>query len=201
MTLKKFLRVCFALFFVVIPVVLVAIWRGLDSFVFAWVLNLMLMMGMLYITQTFKPRLLSNYYDSKKWEGEGAIYKWFGVNAFRKIMVWIGWEKLNKASNPVKKNLDVIKQLEFRTRKSEFEHGIIFFIVLIFNMFVALKYGILQSLWLFLLNIILNVYPVLVQRYNRPRLRHIINKNNVVMDDINNNLINPLSSERESENV
>src|SRR5690606_14438176 len=181
MPLSKYLRVCFALVFVVIPVASVAIWRGLHSFVFAWVLNLMLMMGMLYITQTFNPRLVSNYYDSKKWESKGAIYKWFGVNTFRKIMVWIGWEKLNKASNPVKKNLDVIKQLEFRTRKSEFEHGIIFFIVFIFNVVVAFKYGILQSLWLFFLNIILNVYPILVQRFNRPRLRHILNRNNVAM--------------------
>lgn len=179
MPLSKYLRVCFALVFVVIPVASVAIWRGLHSFVFAWVLNLMLMMGMKYITQTFKPRLLSNYYDSKKWESKGAIYKWFGVNVFRKIMVLIGWEKLNKASNPVKKNLDVIKQLEFGTRKSEFEHGIIFFIVLIFNMLVLLKYGILESLWLFFLNLALNVYPMMVQRYNRPRLRHIINRNDL----------------------
>jgi Glycosyl-4,4'-diaponeurosporenoate acyltransferase len=176
MPISKYLRVCFALVFVLIPVTSVAIWRGMHSFVFAWVLNLMLMMGMLYITQTFKPRLRSNYYDSKKWESKGTIYKWFGVNAFRKIMVWIGWEKLNKASNPVKKNLDVIKQLEFRTRKSEFEHGIIFFIVLIFNMVVLLKYGILESLWLFFLNLVLNVYPIIVQRYNRPRLRKIINR-------------------------
>ena|SRR5690606_35550109 len=176
MPLSRYLKVCFALVFVVIPVASVAIWRGLHSLVFAWVLNLMLMMGMKYITQTFKPRLLSHYYDSKKWERKGAIYKCFGVNAFRKIMVWIGWEKLNKASNPVKKNLDVIKQWEFRTRKSEFYHGIIFFIVLIFNLFVIFKYGILQSLWLFFLNLVLHVYPIGVQRYNRPRLRDIINR-------------------------
>jgi Glycosyl-4,4'-diaponeurosporenoate acyltransferase len=177
MPISKYLRVCFALVFVVVPVASVAIWRGMHSFVFAWVLNLMLMMGMLYVTQAFKPKLLSHYYDSKKWESNGTIYKWFGVNVFRKIMVWIGWEKLNKASNPVKKNLDVIKQLEFRTRKSEFEHGIIFFIVLIFNIVVWLKYGILESVWLFFLNIVLNVYPIIVQRYNRTRLRHIIDRN------------------------
>ena len=179
MQLNKHLKVCFVFVFVVITVIVLAFWQGLYSFVFAWTLNLMLMMGVLYITETYKPRLTSNYYNSKKWESKGAIYKWFGVNVFRKIMVWIGWEKLNKASNPVKKNLDVIKQLEFRTRKSEFEHGIIFFIVLIFNMVVAFKYGILQSLWLFFLNLVLNVYPMVVQRYNRPRLRHIINRSDV----------------------
>lgn len=135
------------------------------------------MMGVLHITQTFKPRLISTYFKSKKWEAEGKIYKRMGVNEFRKILVWVGWEKLNKTSNPVKKNLNTLKQLEYRTRQSEFGHLIIFFIVVIFEFVVMLKYGIIQSLWLFFLNIVLNVYPIGVQRYNRPRLRNIINSN------------------------
>jgi len=135
------------------------------------------MMGVLYITETFKPRLISTYYNSKKWEAEGKIYKRLGVNEYRNILVLVGWEKLNKASNPVKKNLDTLKQLEYRTRQSEIGHLIIFFIVLIFNLVVVFKYGIIQSLWLFFLNLVLNVYPIGVQRYNRPRLRNIINSN------------------------
>lgn len=59
------------------------------------------MMGFLFISQTFKPGLISTHYNSKKWEAEGKIYKWFGVHEFRKVLVWVGWEKLNKASNPV----------------------------------------------------------------------------------------------------
>jgi hypothetical protein len=185
MQLNKHLRVCFVLVFVVIMVIVLAFWQNLYSFVFAWTLNLMLMIGVLYITETYKPRLTSNYYSSKKWEAEGMIYKWFGVNEFRKILVWVGWEKLNKASNPVKKNLDALKQLEYRTRQSEFGHLTIFFIVLIFNIVVVFKYGIRQSLWLFFLNIVLNVYPIGVQRYNRPRLRNIINRSDLAMGNIN----------------
>jgi hypothetical protein len=179
--MNKYLRVCFVLVFVVITVAAVALWQGLHSFLFAWVLNFMLMLGVLYITETFKPRLISTYYNSKKWEAEGEIYKWFGVDVFRKILVWVGWEKLNKSSNPVKKNLDTLKQLEYRTRQSEFGHLIIFFVVLIFNFVVAFRYGIIQSLWLFFLNIVLNVYPIVVQRYNRPRLQNIINRNKETM--------------------
>ncbi len=160
--------------FVAGTVVAVALWKGLYSFLFAWVLNFMLMMGVLFITQTFKPRLKSPYYNSKKWENEGKIYKRFGVDEFRKVLVWVGWEKLNKPSNPVKKDLDALKHLEYSTRQSEFGHLIIFFIVLIFTFIVAIKYGIKQSLWLLFLNIILNVYPIGIQRHNRPRLRKII---------------------------
>src|SRR5690606_41341012 len=65
-----------------------------------------------------KPRLTSGYYDSKKWENEGITYKRFGVDGFRRILVWVGWEKLNKISNPVKKKLDALKHLEYRSEST-----------------------------------------------------------------------------------
>lgn len=155
----------------------VAYWQGLHTFVFAWVLNFMLMMGVLHFTQTFKPKLSSTYYNSKRWEAEGMVYQWFGVHGFRKILVWIGWEKLNKASKPVKKDLDALKQLEHGTRQSEFGHVIIFFIVLAVAIFVGVHHGFRESIWLHLLNIVLNAYPIAVQRYNRPRLQRAIRMN------------------------
>lgn len=154
----------------------VAYWQGLQSFVFAWTLNFMLMMAVLSFTQTFQPRLTSTYYHAKRWEAEGKIYQWVGVNGFRKILVWVGWEKLNKASKPVKKNLNALKQLEYGTRQSEFGHLIIFFIVLAVALFVGVHHGLRQSLWLHLLNIVLNAYPIVVQRYNRPRLQKAIKR-------------------------
>jgi hypothetical protein len=170
----KYFKGCLVWLFVVISLVAVYRWQGPHSLVFAWVLNLILMMGVSYITQTFKPSLASTYYDSKSWEANGAIYKWFGIDAFRKILVWVGWEKLNKAENPVKKSLQALKHLEYNTRQSEFGHLIPFFIVLIVSLFVAFRYGAVHSLWLVSLNIILNVYPIILQRYNRPRLQRAL---------------------------
>ncbi len=134
------------------------------------------MMGVAYITQTFNLQLTSTYYHSKEWEDEGRIYKCFGVQGFRKMLVWIGWEKLNKASNPVKKSLDALKNLEYNTRQSEFGHLIIFLLVLALTVFVGFYYGFKQTLWLLLLNILLNAYPIGVQRYNRPRLQKIMDR-------------------------
>ena len=172
----KNLTLVFVLLFIGCTVVGVALWQGLTSFVFAWVLNFMLMVGVLYLTQTFKPRLASTYYHSKKWEAEGKIYKWLGVHGFRKVLLWVGWEKLHKASNPVKKSLAALKHLEYGTRQSEFGHLIIFFIVLTVTLFVGFYYGFKQSLWLLILNIVLNAYPIGVQRYNRPRIQKTIGK-------------------------
>jgi|SRR5690554_4251791 len=172
----KYVTLVLILFFVGVVVVGVALWQGLSSFVFAWILNFMLMVLVLYLTQTFKPRLASSYYHSKKWESTGKFYRSLGVQAFRKLLVWIGWEKLNKASNPVKKNLEALKHLEYGTRQSEFGHLIIFFTVLALTVFVGWQYGVQQTLWLLILNVVLNAYPILVQRYNRPRFQQAIRK-------------------------
>ena len=173
--MSKYLRVCSVLLFVVCSVVAVALWQGLHSFVFAWVLNFLLMIGVLHITQTFKLKLESTYYNSKKWETGGKIYIWFGVQGFRKVLVWVGWEKLSKAVNPVNKSLDALKHLEYSTRQSEFGHLIIFFIVFALTLLVGFYYGFKQSLWLLILNILLNAYPIGVQRFNRLRLLKAIN--------------------------
>ncbi len=172
--LIKYLKLFVAIIIVSLVIVAVALWQGLDSFIFAWVLNFMLMTALLYITETFQPELNSSYYNSKNWESNGKIYRILGVKYFRKLLVIIGWEKLNKSRNPVNKNSRTLEMLEYKTRQSEFGHSVIFLIVLIINVAVIVKFGFIESLWLLVLNLLLNVYPIIVQRYNRPRIRRLI---------------------------
>ncbi|MCY7293288.1 MAG: hypothetical protein LH615_14005 [Ferruginibacter sp.] len=148
---------------------------GMQSFLFAWVLNLMLMMCVFKFTEALKSKFSSTYYNEKKWELRGKIYGFLGINFFRKLLVWIGWERLNKKSNPIEKNTKSLIHLQYRTKQSELGHIIIMVIVLGFNVFVAFKFGIPESLWLLILNVLLNLYPIFLQRYNRPRLDRAIN--------------------------
>lgn len=148
---------------------------GVQGFLFAWILNFMLMLFVFAFTETLKSPMTSTYYNDKPWERKGKIYESLGVNFFRKLLVWIGWEKLNKKANPVEKNIEALMHLHYGTKKAELGHLIVFIIVLGFNIFVAFRFGVVQSLWLLVLNIILNLYPVFLQRYNRPRLERIIN--------------------------
>ncbi|MCF0069638.1 hypothetical protein LZD49_04090 [Dyadobacter sp. CY261] len=129
----------------------------------------------LTFTETLKSQLSSSYYNEKVWESRGKIYESLGINWFRKLLIWIGWERLNKKSNPIEKNTKALMHLHYQTKQSELGHIIIFFIVMGFNIFVAFKFGLLKSLWLLTLNIFLNLYPILLQRYNRPRLARAIN--------------------------
>lgn len=173
-TMGKYLKLGIVLLLVFSVVAFVFLRQGPQSFVFAWVLNFALMMAVFYYTENFKPLLTSAYYNAKSWEAGGAVYKWLGVNIFRKILVLIGWEKVIRAASPVKKNLEAIKHLEYGTRKAEFGHIVIFFVVLAMNFFVVFNYGFAKSVPLLSLNIIFNVYPIILQRYNRPRLQRAI---------------------------
>ena len=147
---------------------------GVLGFTFAWVLNFLLMACVLAFTETLKSPLNFHYFSPRKWEQKGKVYEMLGINIFRKILVWVGWEKMNKKSNPVEKNKKAIANLHYRTKQSEFGHAIIFLIVLGFNIYVALEYGFLKSLWLLVLNILFNLYPIFLQRFNRPRLERVL---------------------------
>jgi hypothetical protein len=147
----------------------------MDSFAFAWVLNFMLMFFVVFFTEALKSQFNSSYFDKKEWEQHGKIYERLGVNLFRKLLVLIGWEKVIRKSNPIEKNKKALANLHYQTKKSELDHLIIFIIVLGFNIFVAFKFGVVKSLWLLLLNVILHVYPIFLQRYNRPRMERVLN--------------------------
>ncbi len=146
----------------------------MDSFAFAWALNFLLMAGTINFTEALKGQFNSRYYNEQPWERGGKIYQSLGIDFYRKLLVWIGWEKLNKKAALVEKNTEALKHLHYRTKKSELGHLIIMIIVLGFNIFVALKFGIVKSFSLLILNILFNLYPVLLQRYNRPRIERAI---------------------------
>lgn len=147
----------------------------MDRFSFAWILNFLLMIFVVFFTDALKSPLNLHYYNEKGWEQRGKLYERLGINFFRKLLVWIGWEKIIRKSSPIEKNTEALMNLYYRTKKSELDHAIILLIVLGFNVFVAFKFGIIKSLSLLLLNILLNLYPIFLQRYNRPRIQRILN--------------------------
>jgi hypothetical protein len=147
----------------------------MDGFSFAWILNFLLMFFVGFFTGALKSQLNFSYYHEKGWEQNGKIYEHLGINFFRKLLVWIGWEKVIRKSNPIEKNTRSLVNLHYQTKKSELDHLIILVIVLGFNVLVAFKFGVLKSLSLLILNVLLHVYPIFLQRYNRPRIERAIN--------------------------
>jgi hypothetical protein len=147
----------------------------IDTVSFAIALNFMLMGCTLAFTETLKSPLNLSYFNVKSWERKGKIYESIGINLFRKILVWIGWEKLNKKMKPVEKSTEALAFLHYKTKQDELGHLIIMFIVLGFTIYAAFTFGFIKSLPLLLSNIFLNLYPIFLQRYNRPRIERVLN--------------------------
>lgn len=150
---------------------------GFTSFSFAWILNFVLMACYTFIDSLFNWKYEFSYFDSQRFERGGAVYNYFGVKFYRKLLVLTGWEKLRMKENKMRNSRSSLEHAEYKSRSSEAGHTVIFLIVSLATLFVANSFP--EALWLIILNLLLNVYPILVQRYNRPRYRRILRKMNL----------------------
>ena len=148
----------------------------MKSLVYSILLNFLLMIWMSIVETLLKPELKSSYFNSFPIEREGRIYKYIGVHFFRKLLVVSGWERSRKKENPIRQSLNSLEYYEYRTRTSEFGHTIIAIIIFIISVYVCMTYSYKNILWLTFFNIFFNIYPITIQRYNRPRVRRVIKK-------------------------
>jgi len=157
-------------FFILFP------FMSMSSLSYSITLNFVLMMWMSIAQTLLRPALKSSYFNSHPIEEGGKIYEYLGVNFFRKLLVLSGWERSRKKETPIRKSLILLEYYEYRTRTSEFGHVIIAIIIAFISIYVCMVYSFKETIGLIFLNIFLNIYPIIVQRYNRPRARRVINK-------------------------
>ncbi|MDT3402527.1 glycosyl-4,4'-diaponeurosporenoate acyltransferase CrtO family protein [Mucilaginibacter terrae] len=147
-----------------------------SMFLFAWQLNFALMAWISVVNAQLKPRLRSSYFDAFAFEQDGKIYAYLGVNWFRRFLVLVGWEKITRKNMPVSNSISDIKKYERATRESEYGHWIVAIIVILISIYIYIQYSLVQIIWLMVLNVLFNIYPIFLQRYNRPRLQIIISR-------------------------
>jgi len=75
---------------------------------------------------------------------------------------------------PKEKSVPALRRLESDMRSAETIHVLIFLIMLLFIRYALFQGWIDALVWLLLFNILLNVYPVMLQRYNRIWLQELI---------------------------
>jgi len=127
-----------------------------------------------YLDSIFKWKYNSVYFNTLQFEENGRIYRFFGVHLYRKLLVWTGWEKISRKDLKIIKKEEALKRAEQGSRSSEAGHAIIFLIVMLVTFIVANTWR--EALWLIVLNVLLNLYPIIVQRYNRPRYKRLLQK-------------------------
>jgi len=128
-------------------------------------------------------KILDSWFDPKSFEKNPGLYEKLGVRLFKKYMPTSGdliyrlvWKKLG-ANDLVKPNdINSLRKFEYYTRVYESIH-LTFLAIGSAVIAAELQANTIEATTFnMLLQIMLNIYPILVQRYNRGRLYSTINK-------------------------
>lgn len=125
-----------------------------------------------------------NYYQIKHFEQSGKIYEYLGIKSFRKALLYIAKHRKNEI--PFKNyflkeySIDALKKYEQMSRKSEKSHVIIAIVMLLYmvriGVFIDSIFDSVFLLFFTIVNIVTNIYPVFLQRYNRIRIKKVLDK-------------------------
>jgi hypothetical protein len=145
---------------------------GLGHFVYSFCLNFGAMMWSIGIIAVLQPSLESRWFDSARVEQAGRLYRRLGVVRFQSVLRIIGWQKIVNA--PFRNDLDTLTSIEEGTRSSELVHVMCFLVLIPFGGYLTYLGEWPALLYLSLHTVLLQVYPIMLQRYNRPRYRRVI---------------------------
>ena len=121
-----------------------------------------------------------HFYRSKTFEKNGRLYEQLGVRHFKRFVV--NGEYMNRIVRLFKPNFKVIRDVASMThwlsvtRLKEAGHIVHFVMTLPALGYVLARGYHLSTICLVVLNILLNIYPIMTQRYNRFRIQRILEK-------------------------
>ena len=122
------------------------------------------------------PLFSSSYFESKRFERKGRIYRWTGIQLFVAFLRLIGWERMWRKQSPVQNNGDALRKYAESTRGAEAIHAMAGLCIFALSVSIALRYSWSGTKWLLLVNAVVNLYPVMLQRYNRPRVERLLRR-------------------------
>jgi hypothetical protein len=138
---------------------------------FAFLLVWSIMCWATLVLRLYPVRLPSAYYELGPGERDGRRYERLGVLVAKRLLRRGPLSVFNpKLHLPAVRDAQAFAQLDAAMRGAETNHVIMFLIVLL-----AIAHAILRgwwdaAAWTLLFNVLINAYPVMLQRYNRGRL-------------------------------
>jgi len=118
-----------------------------------------------------------------EYHGRSSIYKYMGINIFKKYLPTSGdliyryRGKKHLEFNSIEKYQKLLS-FEKQTRKWEFRHiiGMIGFIII--AAVIDKQYKLSDFIFVSILFLLLNIYPIVLQRHNRIRIIHVLKGQN-----------------------
>jgi hypothetical protein len=124
----------------------------------------------------FQPAYVSAYFTPRPFERNGAIYRWFGIRLYASALRVIGWEKIIRKDQAITLDVESLQGFEHWTRGAETVHTLAAIVVAGMTVWVGAVHSLGETKWLVLSNLLFNVYPVMLQRYNRARVTRLLRR-------------------------
>ena len=146
------------------------------EFIFAYLLSLFgtgffAFTGFAYPTSML---IGSDYYKLKNVKLLTLTYKFLGVKYFKHLLLLFFWGTKTNRKKYFDGTKSGIKNFVYQTHQSEFGHLGGFLLLLICSLLLAFKGYFQMSIILFIINVIGNFYPIILQRYHRIRVEKIL---------------------------
>ncbi len=120
-----------------------------------------------FITLSFAPA----YYEPQPVEQTGHIYELVGIRLFKRMVRRGPLTILSPTLRlPKDKTATALRNLDNEMRKAETGHVIILGIMLLLTCYPLLQGWLDAVAWIVFFNILINGYPIMLQRYNRIKL-------------------------------
>jgi hypothetical protein len=147
---------------------------GFRSPVSAFLVNWLTMSWIAVIGQVVHLSFAPGYYHVKPFERTGQVYERLGIRLFKKLVRRGPLSIFSSTLRfPKEKTTPALQSLESEMRKAETGHALIFVLVLLFVGYALLKGWLDAVVWTLLFNILVNGYPIMLQRYNRIKLQEL----------------------------
>ncbi|MGB1031654.1 MAG: hypothetical protein ACPGWM_03520, partial [Flavobacteriales bacterium] len=101
-------------------------------------------------------------------------YKYLGVEPFRKALMFFIWGKAKNRKHFFDGTKTGLKNFIYQSKQSEFGHILAFILVQACALIVAIKGNLLLLAITTAINVIFNLYPVILQRHHRARIQAVM---------------------------
>lgn len=147
---------------------------GLIIFI-AWIINLAItgifaFSGLAFPTQKLLPK---SYYQITHPKRLKKTYEVLGVNLFRQMLLATLWKSQKQRRKYFNGKENGISNLVEQSMKSEFGHLIPFIIICFVSTYLIVVGAIKLGVFSLLINMIGNLYPIILQRHHRIRIQFI----------------------------
>jgi len=148
---------------------------GFRSPLFAFLVNWLAMSWVALNGQLVQFSFAPRYYTTQPFEHTGQVYERLGTRLFKRLVRRGPLAMFSPTLRfPKDKTVPALRTLENEMRKAETGHVLIFVLMLVFVGYALLQGWLDTVAWLLLFNILINGYPIMLQRYNRIKLQYLI---------------------------